>query len=223
MQYDILYPEAFPVVRVTLHKGEAVKAASDAMVAMTTTLRLHGHMEGGIISGLVRRYLTHESFFLQTLIAEEGEGAALLGHPLPGGIQDIRLDGTEGYMVQKGGFLAASAGIQIRSKMQNLSRGLFSGEGFFLLHLTGRGAAFLGCYGQIHVIDLPAKEEVIVDNGHLVAWPDNMRYSIEKAAGIFSSYTSGEGLVCRFRGPGKILIQTRNPKSFRDFVRSNLK
>ena len=50
-----------------------------------------------------------------------------------------------------------------------------------------------------------------------------MRYSIEKAAGIFSSYTSGEGLVCRFRGPGTVLIQTRNPASFRQFIRNSIK
>ena len=39
---------------------------------------------------------------------------------------------------------------------------------------------------------------------------------IEKASasGWISSFTSGEGLVCRFRGPGNIMIQTRNPQVF---------
>ena len=203
MRYDILYPEAFPMVECHLRKGEAVKAASDAMISMSTTIRLRGRVEGGFLSGLVRKYLTHESFFLQTLTAEHGDG--------------------DGLMVQKGGFLAASAGVRIRSRMQSVSRGLFSGEGFFLLHLTGKGVAFLGCYGQIHAIRLAQGEERIIDNGHLVAWPDSMRYSIEKAAGIFSSYTSGEGLVCRFRGPGTVLIQTRNPASFRQFIRNSIK
>ena len=31
---------------------------------------------------------------------------------------------------------------------------------------------------------------------------------------VISSLTSGEGLICRFRGPGRVLIQTRNPASF---------
>lgn len=223
MRYDILYPEAFPIVRCHLRKGEAVKAASDAMISMSTTIRLRGRVEGGFLSGLVRKYLTHESFFLQTLTAEHGDGDVLLGHPLPGGIEAVTLDGTDGLMVQKGGFLAASAGVRIRSRMQSVSRGLFSGEGFFLLHLTGKGVAFLGCYGRIHAIRLAQGEERIIDNGHLVAWPDSMRYSIEKAAGIFSSYTSGEGIVCRFRGPGTVLIQTRNPASFRQFIRNSIK
>ncbi|MCX4266689.1 MAG: AIM24 family protein, partial [Firmicutes bacterium] len=62
-------------------------------------------------------------------------------------------------------------------------------------------------------------EEYIVDNGHLVAWPDYMNYKIEKASnGWISSWMSGECLVCRFRGPGVVLIQTRNPSSFRQWL-----
>ena len=49
-----------------------------------------------------------------------------------------------------------------------------------------------------------------------------MNYTIEKASssGWLSSITSGEGLVCRFRGPGVVLIQTRNPQSFEEWIRS---
>lgn len=57
--------------------------------------------------------------------------------------------------------------------------------------------------------------------GHLVAWPESMDYSVEKASkGIMSSFTSGEGLVCRFRGPGVVYIQTRNLGAFEDWIRS---
>ncbi|MDR2456712.1 MAG: AIM24 family protein, partial [Deltaproteobacteria bacterium] len=55
--------------------------------------------------------------------------------------------------------------------------------------------------------------------GHLVAWPDYMSYSIEKASnGWINSWMSGESLVCRFTGPGNILIQTRNPQSFKGWL-----
>ncbi|WP_407717534.1 AIM24 family protein, partial [Inconstantimicrobium porci] len=33
----------------------------------------------------------------------------------------------------------------------------------------------------------------------------------ELATGFFGSIAGGEGLVCRFQGPGTIWIQTRNP------------
>ena len=35
-----------------------------------------------------------------------------------------------------------------------------------------------------------------------------------------NSIKSGEGLVCRFTGPGTVYIQTRNMDEFEDWVRS---
>ena len=68
-------------------------------------------------------------------------------------------------------------------------------------------------------LDLEEGEEVVIDNGHLVAWPDYMHYKIEKASnGWISSLTSGECIVCRFRGPGVVLIQTRKPEAFSEWL-----
>ena len=221
MKYEILYPEAFPVVKCQLEQGEKIKAESDAMITMSATVDVEGKMDGGILSGLARKFLAGESFFFQELIASRGPGAVLLGHPLPGGILDVELDGSYGLVVQKDGYLASTQGIQVDTKMQNLSKGLFSGEGFFVLNVTGRGTVFVSSYGVIHPVNIADGEEVIIDNGHLVAWPDYMQYSIEKASsGWISSVTSGECLVCRFRGPGVVLIQTRNPSGFEAWIRS---
>lgn len=216
MNYEILYLEAFPVVRVDLDPGESVKAESDAMIAMSGTMDVEGSMEGGFLGGLARRMLTGESFFFQRITARRGPGYALLGHPIPGGIIDVTLDGTYGLLVQKGGFLASEDSVQVDTAVQNLAQGLFSKEGFFVLGIRGYGTAFISSYGAIHAINLEPGEEVVVDNGHLVAWPDYMNYHIERASqsGWLSSMTSGEYLVCRFRGPGVVLIQTRNPRSF---------
>ena len=219
MKYEILYPEAFPIVKLYLRRGEKIKAESDAMIAMSATVDVEGKMEGGILSGLARKFLTGESMFLQELHAVRGDGEVLIGHAEPGGILDLELDGSYGLRIQQGGFLAATEGIDVDTKMQNLSRGLFSGEGFFILNARGKGTVFVSSYGVIHPINLEQGEEVIIDNGHLVAWPDYMEYKIEKASqGWISSMTSGEGLVCRFRGPGVVLIQTRNPGGFKDWM-----
>ena len=221
MKYEILYPEAFPVVKFKLARGEKIKAESDAMIAMSATVDVEGKMEGGILSSLARRVLSGESMFFQELTARRGAGEVLIGHQLPGGILDLELDGSYGLIVQKDGYLASTDGIQVSTKLQNLSRGLLSGEGFFVLNVSGSGTVFVSSYGVIHPINLEDNEEVIIDNGHLVAWPDYMDYKIEKASsGWISSFTSGEVLVCRFKGPGVVLIQTRNPESFAGWIRS---
>jgi len=221
VKYEILYPEAFPVVECWLERGESIKAESDAMIAMSDTVDVEGKMDGGILGGLARKVLSGESMFFQELTARRGPGKVIFGHALPGGILDVMLDGSYGLTIQKDGFLAAEQGIEISTKAQNLSRGLFSGEGFFVLNARGRGTLFVSSYGVIHPITIERGEEFIIDNGHLVAWPDHMDYKIEKASsGWISSFTSGEGLVCRFRGPGTVLIQTRNPDSFEAWIRS---
>jgi uncharacterized protein (TIGR00266 family) len=189
------------------------------MVSMSTTIDVEGRLEGGLLGGL-GRMLTGEKFFFQTLTARRGPGEVLLAPTMPGDIHAIELNGAEGWSVQKDGFFAAAETVEVATKMQNLSQGLLSGEGFFIIKVGGRGSLFVSSYGAIHPVDIPAGEELIIDNAHLVAWPDSTSYKIEKASsGWISSLTSGEGLVCRFRGPGRVLIQTRNPASFGIWMR----
>jgi uncharacterized protein (TIGR00266 family) len=217
-RYEILYEGAFPIVKYNLQSGEKLKAEADAMVAMSATIDVTGGVEGGLLRGLTRM-LAGEKFFFQYLVASRGAGEVMLAHALPGGIVDVELDGSYGLRVQKDGFLAATDGIEVNTQMQNLFQGIFSKEGFFVLNVSGRGTVFLSSYGAIHAINLGEGEEYIVDNGHLVAWADYMQYQITKASnGWVNSIMSGECLVCRFRGPGTVLIQTRNPKGLDGFI-----
>ncbi|OPH52104.1 TIGR00266 family protein [Paenibacillus ferrarius] len=214
MKHEILYKGAFPMLKVQLEQGENIKAESGAMVSMSPNVELKGTVDGGIMRGL-GRMLSGEKFFFQELTPSRGPGEVLLAPAVIGDIEAVELDGSYKLLVQKDGFLAGTSGIQVNTKMQNLMSGFMSGEGFFIVEISGKGTVFLSSYGAIHAINLGPGEEVIIDNGHLVAWPDYTQYKIEKAAkGWLSSITSGEGVVCRFRGEGVVLIQTRNPQSF---------
>ncbi len=215
MRSDILYPGAFPMAKVHLASGESVKAESGAMVACSPTVDVESKMEGGFLGALSRKMLSGEKFFFQTLRASRGAGEVLLAPTVPGDIVVLELDGVTEYYVQKDGFLAGAEGVKIESRAQSLSRGLLGGEGFFILKISGSGPLILNSFGAIHKVELKPDEEYIVDNSHLVAWSATTSYTIEKAAaGWIASFTSGEGLVCRFRGPGVVYIQSRNPSGF---------
>lgn len=220
MKTDILYPGAFPMARVQLAAGESLKAESGAMVSISPTIDIESRVEGGLFKALSRRMLTGEHFFFQTLKAARGAGEALLAPTVPGDIVIIELDGVHEYLVQKDGFLAGSEHLTIESTMQSLSRGLLGGEGFFILKIGGEGQLLLNSFGAIHKVELKPDEDYIVDNSHLVAWTATTTYRIEKAAaGWISSFTSGEGFVCRFRGPGEVYLQSRNPQGFGAWIR----
>jgi uncharacterized protein (AIM24 family) len=102
---------------------------------------------------------------------------------------------------------------------------MLSGEGLFLLTVEGSGLLLLSSFGAIHSKTLGPGEEYIVDTGHIVAFEGSVGYRIEKATGktqgvggflkgMVQSALSGEGFVCRYRGPGKIYIQTRQLPGF---------
>ncbi|SUD48802.1 Protein of uncharacterised function DUF124 [Nocardia otitidiscaviarum] len=97
---------------------------------------------------------------------------------------------------------------------------LFGGEGGFGLRAHGQGEVVLGVFGAIDVIDLAPGEPVTIDTGHVVAYDLAMRFTIRRAVSgrSFQSLTSGEGFVFDFTGPGRVLLQTRNPGAFSAWI-----
>ena len=214
MKFEIIENGTFAALKVALKQGEAIKAESGAMVSKDVTIEVEGKMDGGLLGGL-GRMLAGETMFLQTLTAKSGDGEILLAPTMIGQIIDLDLSGKVVWNVAKDGFFAGDLGLKISTKMQNLAKGLFSGEGFFVVKVSGSGKVFVSGFGAIQKISIEAGKEYIVDNHHLVAWPENAKIKIEKASkGWLNSLTSGEGLVTRITGPTDIYIQTRNARSF---------
>jgi len=81
-------------------------------------------------------------------------------------------------------------------------------EGLFRLKVSGTGRVWFGAYGGIFQKEIDG--EFIVDSGHLVAYEPTIGIRIGLAGGIFSSFFSGEGLVTRINGPGRIYMQSRS-------------
>jgi len=214
VQFEIIKDGDAPVVKTTLPAGQSIYADSGAMMSMTPGIAVESSLRGGVMGALSRTLLRGETFFYLTLTAGSGGGEALLAPSMMGGIQVLELTGTE-YFLQKGAFLAAEHDVQLSTKTQNLTQGLFSGDGFFVTRVGGSGALIINTFGALMRFALAPGEEYIVDNHHLVAWEATTSYAIQKAAaGWISSFTSGEGFVCRFKGPGTIYIQTRSPAAF---------
>ena len=65
-------------------------------------------------------------------------------------------------------------------------------------------------FGRISEISVD--NGITVDNGHLIAFTEGLEYDIGKAGNSWiSSLVSGEGLVMKFRGRGKVLVQSHDP------------
>lgn len=215
---QILYQGSMPVVEANLEQGEILRAEAGAMVYMDATIDVDGKAQGGVMKGL-GRMITGESFFLQDLKATRGRGKVMVAPTNIGNIVEIQMEGRS-WLLQKGAFLCSEPTVNTSVKTQSLAKGLFSKEGLFIIRAEGHGKLFLGSFGSIHKLELK-DDEVIIDNGHMVAWEESLQYNIEKASkGFISSFTSGEGLVARFRGTGTVYIQTRNFDGFLSHIGS---
>ena len=58
----------------------------------------------------------------------------------------------------------------------------------------------------------------ICDTTHMVAFTQGLQYSVRSVGGLKSLFLSGEGLVCEFRGQGRLWMQTRNPGALASFL-----
>ena len=87
---------------------------------------------------------------------------------------------------------------------------MFSKEGLVFVRASGKGDLLVNGFGRISEVSIG--NGITIDNGHLVAFTEGLEYEISKAGGGWiSSVMSGEGLVMKFRGQGKILVQSHDP------------
>ena len=212
MRTEIEYSPAYTMLTLELSSGESVKAEPGAMVAQQDVEMTTGMGGGGLLGGL-KRMVGGESFFVNTFTCHgPGNGWVSLSPPAPGDIVGHELGVGENLIVQSGSFLASTDDVELDTSFSG-GRGLFSGEGLFLLRASsnsGGGTIWFDSYGAVKELQVTHGSELVVDTGHMVAFTDGVDYSIGKVGGIRSLIGGGEGLVMKFRGNGTVWVQTRN-------------
>ncbi len=188
-------------ITVKIPAGQTLKVEASAMASMDTNVIMKTKMKGGL-----GRLLTGESLFINEFTAEKAPGEICLAPSSPGDVDHIYLDNDTIFM-QNSAFVASAMGIETATKWQGLTKGFFSGEKLFLIKCSGTGDLWFNSYGGIFSVDVDG--DYVVDTGHIVAFTGGLEYKISKVGGYKSLFLSGEGLVCKFSGKGKIWVQTR--------------
>ncbi len=211
MDATIDHRPSFALLTVDLEAGEAVRAEAGAMVSHDAGVEVETGASGGLLGSLKRSVLGGESFFQNTFTATEA-GTVTLAPPLPGDV--VRHDlADETVYVQSGSYLAAHPDVEVDTAFGG-AKTFFGSEGLFLLSLSGTGPTFLASYGAVHEVDLEPGEEYVVDTGHIVAFEASASFDVGRVGGLKSTLFSGEGLVCRFEGPGRVWLQSRSQDAF---------
>ncbi|GJD19010.1 hypothetical protein RIVM261_039660 [Rivularia sp. IAM M-261] len=222
MDIKLLQQPDSTIARVTMQAGEELVAEAGCMIAMSgninTSTTLRQGKGGGILGGM-KRMLGGESLFLSVYRSPVNGGEVFLAPKLMGDILLYKVNNNE-LVVQASSYLASAASVDIDLGFQGF-KSMFSGESIFWLTISGYGEVALTSFGAVYEIDVDG--EYVVDTGNIVAFEKSLTFSISKAnTSWLGAFFGGEGLICRFKGKGKVYCQTHNPGAFGQLVGSQL-
>lgn len=205
MEAEIRSKPAFAHIRVNLERGDKIIAESGAMASMSSRVEMHTRWNGGVFRAFLKGLLGGETLFVNEFTTQT-KGELVLTQSFPGDIECVELGGNNLYL-QPGAFIACEPGVTLGVGWAGFAS-LVGREGLFRLKLGGEGRVWFGAYGGIFSKQVDTEE--VVDTGHLVGYEPSISLRMGMAGGLFSSIFSGEGLVTRVTGPGRIYLQSRS-------------
>lgn len=220
-----------PFLHVSMRRGDKIYCESNAMVMMEAPLELKGRLQGGLMQSLLRRFANDESLFQQHIEAVRGDGDCLLSAALDGDMQILDVGATQ-YILSDGAFVAAHDSVEVKARLNSSLGGTFFGNtgGFLVMETSGQGQVVVSGCGTLFELEVEPNKEVIIDNGHVVCWDSRLNYNLAVSTSqnsgflgnLVNSVTSGEGMVLRFSGQGKVVICSRNRNNFLQWLTSEL-
>lgn len=208
MDYRIV-GDATQALEVTLQQNEELFAEAGAMLYMGNGIELQAKMQGGIVKGLMRKFLAGESMFMSVFRCNTPQAKMALANPISGKIFPIELKGNT-ILAERNAFLCGIGNIDLSIAFtKRFGAGLFGGEGFILQKLSGQGLVFLHAGGNMLEFNLAPGEQLRVDTGCIVSMAESVRYEIQYVGGVKNALFGGEGLFYAvLNGPGHVVLQT---------------
>lgn len=208
MKYRIV-GEPLPVVICDVDAGETLFTESGGMSWMSANMHMETTSKGGIGKALGRMF-AGERLFLNKYTATGGPGQIAFSSCFPGSIRALDITPDRPMIVQKGGFLAGEAGIEMSVFFhKRLGAGFFGGEGFIMQKISGNGTAFIEIDGHCCEYNLAAGQSMVISTGYLAAMDATCSMDVVTVPGVKNALFGGEGLFNTVvTGPGRVYLQT---------------
>lgn len=195
---------------VQLDANEEIYSDAGKMSWMTDNVEMSTHGQG--CSKMLSRMFTRETIFVNRFTCTEGTGIVTFTTDQAGKVIPLELSPDKpGIVFQKGAYLCSENGIERKIAFtKRIGAGLFGGKGFILQKVEGQGKVHLVADGEAVMYELKEGQEMIVDQGNLVAYEDTVDFDIRTVKGAKNWLFGGEGLFTAvLKGPGKVWLQTR--------------
>lgn len=216
MEFQII-KNPMSMLEAHLESGETITAEAGALVFMKGNIEVDTQTRGGLLKTVKVSILGNESFFVNKYTAKENGCVIGLTGPPVGDIIEIPVSKGGGFIVQSGAYVASTPGVDVDTKWQGFTKGIFGSE-LFMLKVTGEGSVFCNAYGGIIQKQVAGGEKMTLDNYHMVALSLDAEYNVTKFGGLKSTILGGEGLVTEIFGPATVYFQTKNLKELVDLL-----
>jgi uncharacterized protein (TIGR00266 family) len=217
MRVEFACQPAHTLAYCFLAYGESVEVEHGAMAMMSDGISVSMGV-GGSLGAAVRRKVLGGERALTARYTAQTQGAWVAVAPrLPGDMSAIEV--RDGVVCDRGSIVAWDSSVEVDVQYAG-ARAIVLREGAVLLHLAGSGTAVLGTYGGLQMFELQPQQEMVVDTGHLLAWDSGVSIKLGMVGGAATAALSGEGIVARMIGPGRVWCQTRSMPALEEWVRA---
>lgn len=208
MRYEIK-GDTLPVVICDLEANEKMISQGGGMAWMSPNMKMETSTNGGFGKALGRMF-SRDTIFQNNYTCQGGPGYISFAATLPGCIRAFEISPGNEMIVQKRGFLASEAGVELSVHFQKkIGAGFFGGEGFIMQKLSGYGTAFVEFDGHVEEKELAPGEQIVIDTCHLAAMTASCEMDIVTVPGVKNILFGGEGLFNTVvTGPGRVWLQT---------------
>ena len=208
MRYSII-GETLPVVVCDVEAGESIITERGSMSWMSPNMKMDTSARGGIGKALGRMF-SGDSIFQNKYTAMNGMGQIAFSSSFPGSIKVVNITPSEPFIVQKGGFLAATEGVELSVHFQKrLGSGFFGGEGFIMQKLSGTGTAFIEIDGHACEYELAQGQSMIVNTGYLAGMSASCSMDVQAIHCAKNVLFGGQGIFHTVvQGPGRVVLQS---------------
>jgi uncharacterized protein (TIGR00266 family) len=203
-----------PVLEITLAGGETLIAEGGEVAWYTPGMELEtstsfGHGGKGGFMSSVKRAIGGGQLFLTQYTAPQPSGFIAFATRMPGVIRELKIDASDEYLVQSGGFVCGTSDVEVSVGIQQkLGAGVFGGAGVVFQKLAGNGQAWVELSGEIVEYDLAAGESLLVHPAHLALFTGGMHLEFATVKGVKNKFFGDSLFMAQITGPGHVWLQS---------------
>ncbi len=197
--------------QIPLKENEALVIEPGGMLAHKNCVIKTAFSTGSLWEKMKRYTLGGEPLFRNTFTAQKNGGWISLEEHLPGQIVMKNLKPKDsGLMIRRAALLASTPNVNLETKYLGLT-GYLKGQGIATIRSTvkeGNGQVYFHAHdGIVRSFRIqPEDGPVTIDNDMILAYSENLESKLKKVGGVASTFFSGEGLVCEFKGDGLVYV-----------------